>query len=176
MSVENIHLVEQEENIDSLILDDDSYDCPQSSFHIESDIYSQYDDNPYIQSLLHTADLKILQPRMVSRMYSSRKELGLFSLFFSPTLIEGIRSWTQQRMLEQGFGNLSSELFNSYIGIEIAMSLMHCNDPYDYWSEKRFLGSVDIHQIMSRNTFTHIQSSIKFYPIYDHELAGKDPL
>ena len=67
-------------------------------------------------------------------------------------------------------------MLNSYLGIEIATSLTQCDDIYDYWSSKKFLGSTDVSTIMSRNTFTKIRSNLGFYPIYDDEIAAKDPL
>ena len=55
------------------------------------------------------------------------------------------------------------------------MSFMHCNDIYNYWSTKQFLGSRDIPQVMSRNTFTKIRSCAKLYPKYVHDVAANDP-
>ena len=166
-----------EENFDKLILDDDDYFCPDEEFSFEEDNHHpKCDDNPYLKSLFDSADLKILQPALVSRSYKQQKELGLFSLFLTPSLVETIRTWTEKRMIQKGYGSLSLDLLHAYFGVEIAMSLMHCNNIYDYWSSKKFLGSKDISEVMTRKTFTQIRSCLQFYPEYDHELAENDPL
>ena len=155
---------------------DDEFSSPTEAFHIDDYVDGKYDDNEYIQSLLKTADLHILQPDLVKRVFETKKELGLFHLFFQPSLIESCRFWTETRMEKRNYGKLSKSSFNSYLGLEIAMSFMHCNDIYDYWSSKQFLGSRDIPRVMSRNKFTQIRSCVKLYPTYNHDVAVSDPL
>ena len=136
----------------------------------------KYDNNPYIQSLLHTTDLNILQPDLVNRAFQTNKELGLFDLFLPPTLIESFLQWTDANMTKKKYGNLSISKFRTYLGLDIAMSFMHCNNIYNYWSGKCFWGSQNIPQVMSRNTFTQICSCVKLYPKYVHDVAANDPL
>ena len=155
---------------------DEEFSSSTEAYHLDDYVYTKYDNNRYIRSLLQSADLEILQPDLVKRAYQSNKELGLFHLFLPPTLIESFRLWTERSMLKRNNGNLSVSKFNAYLGLEIAMSFMHCNNIYDYWSSKRFLGSRDIPQVMSRNTFTKIRSSVKLYPKYLHDVAANDPL
>ena len=73
---------------------------PTEAFHLDDYVDMKYDNNPYIQSLLDTADLKILQPDLVKQAYQTNKELGLFHLFLPPTLIESFRQWTEISMLK----------------------------------------------------------------------------
>ena len=163
-------------NFHELYYDEGNYRCRSEAYEIQVDDTYLSEENPYIKSLLESANLKIMQPKMVKKEYEERKELGLFNLFFSPDLTQGIFSWTKKKLEAKGSYFLTMDLLHSYLGIEIAMSLMRCNNIYDYWSHKKFFGSHDIKSAMSRNMFTKIRSSLGFYPMYDDEVASKDPL
>ena len=155
---------------------DDEYSSPTEVHNVDDYVHANYETNRYIQSLLQNADLQILQPDLVKRAYCKNKELGLFHLFLTPSLIECFRSWTDISMKKRNCGGLSVSKFNAYLGLEIAMSLTHCNNIYDYWSGKRFFGSRDIPKVMKRNDFTNIRSNVKLYPTYVHDIATNDPL
>jgi Transposase IS4 len=109
------------------------------------------------------------------RVYENRNEKGLFHLFLNQSCLEGIRVWTNAELLRKGKKKVSKEMFNAYIGLDLAMSIVHLNDMHDYWSTKMFLGNDDMKRIMSQDRFTEIRSSLKFYPEYDHAVAVVDP-
>ena len=56
------------------------------------------------------------------------------------------------------------------------MSIVHLNDINDYWSSRMFLRNSNFKEVMSRDTFKQIRSSLKFYPEYNHAVAVADPL
>ena len=145
---------DNEHNFHELYYDEGNYRCRSEAYEIQVDDTYLSEENPYIKSLLESANLKIMQPKMVKKEYEERKELGLFNLFFSPDLTQGIFSWTKKKLEAKGSYFLTMDLLHSYLGIEIAMSLMRCNNIYDYWSHKKFFGSHDIKSAMSRNMFT----------------------
>ncbi len=113
---------------------------------------------------------------LVKREYEERKELGLFHLFLNRSFLECIRKWTNAELSKKGKKKVSTEIFNAYIGLELAMSIVQLNNMHDYWSTKMFLGNEDFKRIISRDMFKEIRSNLKFYPEYDHAVAVVDPL
>ena len=87
---------ENEHNFHKLYYDEENYRCRSEAYEIQVDDTYLSEENPYIKSLLESANLKIMQPKMVKKEYEERKELGLFNLFFSPDLTQGIFSWTKK--------------------------------------------------------------------------------
>jgi Transposase IS4 len=59
--------------------------------------------------------------------------------------------------LRKGKKKVSKEIFNAYIGLELAMPIMNLNDMHDYWSTKMFLENDDVKQIMSQDRLTEIR-------------------
>ena len=166
-----------EEDDGELFIFDDLYYCDEESFELADVPINKYDDNPYIQNLVKTATLNIKKLVQVKKAFLDNGPLGLFNLFLSVPLLESIRIWTEKRFYQKHNKKLPKELFNAYLGIELAMSLTHCNCLKDYWSNKKFLGSADISAVMSRNTFLHIRSCLRFYPDEENiPLKRQDPL
>jgi Transposase IS4 len=124
-------------------------------------------ENEYLRDLINSSGLEILKKTLVQRAYEDRNEKGLFHLFLNQSCLEGIRVWTNAKLLRKGKKKVSKETFNAYIGLELAMSIVHLNDMHDYWSTKKFLRNDDMKQIMSQDRFTEIRSSQKFYPECD---------
>ena len=87
---------DNEHNFHELYYDEGNYRCRSEAYEIQVDDTYLSEENPYIKSLLESANLKIMQPKMVKKEYEERKELGLFNLFFSPDLTQGIFSWTKK--------------------------------------------------------------------------------
>jgi Transposase IS4 len=52
-------------------------------------------------------------------------------------------------LLKKGKKKVSKEIFNAYIGLELAMSIMHLNCMHNNWSTNMFLGNDDLKGIMS---------------------------
>lgn len=130
----------------------------------------------YLEELMNSTGLEILKKNLVHREYEERKEQGLFNVFLNQTFVECVRLWTNVELFKKGKKIVSKELFNAYIGLELAMSISKLNHIRDYWSTKMFLGNVDFKRIMCRDRFKDIRSSLCFYPEYDHEIAVLDPL
>ena len=58
-----------EENGGELTMFDDLYYCDEESFKIEDISINKYDDNRYIQNLLNTATINILNPPKVKKYW-----------------------------------------------------------------------------------------------------------
>lgn len=56
------------------------------------------------------------------------------------------------------------------------MSLVHFNDIEHFCRTKRFLKNAEVILITCYNTFKGSQTSLKFYPKYDHMLFVLNPL
>ena len=131
--------------------------------------------SPYIRQLLENTKLEILQHDEVRNAYKS-KEIGLFHLFLRQSMFNTICKWTNEELVKKGKNRITIEKFKAYVGLEIAMSIVKLNDISDYWSTAMFLGHKDFSNVMSRDDFESIRSSLKFYPTYDHDVASQDPL
>ena len=59
------------------------------------------------------------------------------------SLFDCIKKWTNEKLVNVGHDRISKEMFNAYVGLELAMSLVQLNKISDYWSKKKFLGSQD---------------------------------
>ena len=75
---------------------DDKFSSLIESFHIDTKYYMKYDNNPYIQSLFDTADLKILQSDLVNQQHfffkkirDNRAEQLPGVCYFCPVLVPG---------------------------------------------------------------------------------------
>ena len=86
-----------EENDGELTIFDDLYYCDEETFEIEDVLINMYDDNPYIQHLVKTVTLNILNPPQVKKALVDNGPLGLFNLFFSAPLLESIRVWIEKQ-------------------------------------------------------------------------------
>ena len=93
----NLH----EENDGEFFISDDLYYSDEESFELGDVPINKYDDNPYIQNLVQTATLNILNPCRVKKDFVDNGPLGLFNLFFSNPLLESIRVWTAKRLYEK---------------------------------------------------------------------------
>ena len=90
-----------EEDDGELFIFDDLYYCDEESFEFSDVLINKYDDNPYIQNLIKTATLNILNPSRVKKAFIDNGPLGLFNLFFSNPLLESIRVWTEKRLYKK---------------------------------------------------------------------------
>jgi hypothetical protein len=169
-------------NIEVFELSSDHEDAPMEEFSpvpvTEIDHQLLADENSYIKSLLDATGLEIKREADARLAYEKRKESGLFFLFLNNSFFSAILTWSNKELSKKGKGSINLVMLHAYLGLEIAMSLLQMSDIYDYWSTCMFLGSIDFHHVMSRNTFTTIRANLKFYPDdwYNHNRAVQDPL
>ena len=132
---------------------------------------------PYVRKQVTSAKLIVLQPQRVQQAYDRAGPLGLFFLFLTKTFIKTIWGWTNQHIKD----NVKPKLIGwnqlqAYIGLEMAMSLVHFSDMKEYWAEGLFQGVADFKTTMSRAWFQYIRANIRFYVEYDNKKADEDPL
>jgi len=53
-------------------------------------------------------------------------------------------------------GKCSTDMFNAYIGLEMAMALVQLNSIEDYWRNEKFAGHHDFQSVMSQDHFQKI--------------------
>jgi hypothetical protein len=136
-------------------------------------------DNDYVNGILKSADLHILQPGQVSSAYnSSWKESDLFHLFFTKNFLETICKWSNEALISKGHKSCSSKEFFAYIGLELGMSLVKYNDIKSYWASGCFVEHDTFRDCMSRTRFQNIRSAVRFsaQSSYDANMAHNDPL
>ena len=138
----------------------------------------------YINNLKAVGGLHIHSKAAVATILESPEmEIKLFHLFIMRSYFEAVRQWANEKFqlssnshkLKQG---LADSLFMSYIGLELGMSLVHCNHMINYWLEDMFAGHMTFKNCLSQNEFQSIHSSISLSSssLYNHEIASNDPL
>ena len=121
-------------------------------------------------------DLKT--PELYKKCFKQEGPLGLFYLFFSRCCLDNIRLWSLVDL-----GSLTNntkakcrpDMFNAYIGLEMAMSLIQMNSIEEFWQTKKFSGHPDFKNVMSWEHFQKIRSAIKLHPPTADRPKG-DPL
>jgi hypothetical protein len=136
-------------------------------------------DNDYVRSILQLANLCILQPTLVNKVYDNEdRERNLFHLFFTKNYLETVCCWTAKELGMKGKRPCTAVEFYAFIGLELGMSLLKYNSIKSYWSKGCFIGHETFHDTMSRNRFESIRASARLTSIqaYDNEMAARDPL
>ena len=108
-------------DLKELLLDDSNY-FPDKSYEIQEDKQAKDLDNPYIKSLYETAKLKILHRDLVDNEWNKRHEIGLFRLFLSAPLINGLKTWTENKMYKTFGAKVTEDSFNAYHSISKQLS------------------------------------------------------
>jgi len=120
-------------------------------------------DNDYVNGILKSADLHILQPGQVSLASNSpQKESDLFYLFFTKNFLETVCKWSNEALISKGHKSCSSKVFFAYIGLELGMSLVKSHDIKSYWAKGCFVGHDTFWDCMPRTCFQHILSAVRF--------------
>ena len=96
----NMETQSDNNTFEDVILDTDSYHCHEEAYENQLDNDGMYEDNKYIQSLIESADLRLLQTDIIDKQLEENNELNLFFLFLSPSLLENIRIWTNDNLTE----------------------------------------------------------------------------
>jgi hypothetical protein len=136
-------------------------------------------DNDYVNGILKSANLYILQLGQVSLAYnSSQRESDLFHLFFTKNFLETVCKWSNEALISKGHNSCSSKEFFAYIGLELGMSLVKYNDIKSYWASGCFVGHNTFRDCMSRTHFLNIRSAVQFseQSTYDANMDHNDPL
>ena len=133
---------------------------------------------PYIAKILQQLSLKLLQEPRIKKAYKDHGYLGLFCLFITRSWFEAMRTWLNMKRKEKGLDAVNEYIFNAYVGLEMAMSLVRMNTIDSYWRDEMFMGQKDFKETMSRPKFTSIRSNITLCNpgMYDHEEVSNDPL
>ena len=174
----NLSIEEIEQSFHQFLINEKDYDYLDKfpTNEISIDEVESIKQNSYIRSLRENSDLETLKKEHVQNEYVEKKDYGLSNLFMNQKLFDCIRKWTNEKLVNVGRDRISKEMFNTYVGLELAMSLVQLNKIIDYWSKKKFLGSQDFKEVTSGNNFTKIRSNLKIYPKCEHDVAVKDPL
>ena len=111
-------------------------------------------------------------------MYKDANELGLFHLFITRQWFKAMRNWVNINLAAKGLTTINEIQFDTYVGLELATSLVSLNTLQGYWSNKMFCGQADFKDTMPRDLFLLIRSNIVLCPpsTYDHDEASKDPI
>ena len=121
----NIELIEQ--SFDQFFINEKDYlyldEFPTSE--ILTPEVESIEQNSYIRSLRENFDLEIL--KNAQNEYVEKKEYGLFNLFMNQSLFDCIRKWTNDKLVNVGREHISKEMFNAYVGLELAMLLVQLN-------------------------------------------------
>ena len=115
---------------------------------------------------------------MVKKVFEKEGALGLFHLFLTKSFFNSIVEWTHQKYVSLAKPTISKEDFQTYLGLELAMSLSHQNSIAGYWSNKAFIGVKGFQEVMCRNKFQRIRSSLQFRPmgVDSLDIKHQDPL
>jgi Transposase IS4 len=170
---------DEEDYEDAIEMANDDYSPDEEYVLTEMTALEEHDlieQSTYLQGLMSSTKLKILQPNAVKEAYSERGNKGLFNLFLNGRFFSNVLSWTNGELAKKGHATVSREAFDAYLGLELAMSLNQLNQISYYWSTKTFLGNVDFRETMSRDMFCCIRSCLKFHEDRTHANAFTDPL
>ncbi|GMF49486.1 unnamed protein product [Phytophthora fragariaefolia] len=107
--------------------------------------------------------LHIVREREVKAAYRERRELGLFSLFFTREFRDSLQSWTNKLLKEKGRPETTVYELDAYIGLEIAMSFNPVTEMKELWSQKPFMGQADFGSTMARNRFEAIRARFQVH-------------
>jgi Transposase IS4 len=94
----------------------------------------------YVQYLLDSSQLHIIQPDNVKKAYKTAGVLGLFHLFITSSWFESMRVWTNKRLISKGKKVVSKNQFRAYVGLELAMSIIQMNNMRSFWQSEMFTG------------------------------------
>ena len=139
-------------------------------------------DCEYVQKIEKASKLHILKEPYLRKAFTENQEYGLFSTFFTKSLMKCILNWTNEKLKTTieliDMKTITSLELEAYIGLEMAMSIIQLNDMKDYWSTKMFLGCEMFTKTMARDRFLAIRSriQIKVPGTYTHDQSHTDPL
>lgn len=71
---------------------------------------------------------------------------------------------------------MSENVLIAYVGLEISSLLNAQNDLSEYLCTNMLQGNTDFCEVISKDTFTSIGSSLRFCRSYGHCSATKEPL
>lgn len=131
----------------------------------DSNLYTFEDDysNPYIDKLTRISSTNIQNLNTAKTAFENKKERGLFNLFFTENLTDTIVDWTNSNYARTGTQTICKNDVNTFIGLELAMSLKKGGNIEEHWSKEPFLGDPNFALYSSRekhqNIRTHIQST-----------------
>ena len=149
-------------------------------FAQDVDTYTIAEEHPYINTILESSKLHVLQENKVKSNYENYGVGGLFRLFLKDKFLDGILQWTNDALTKDARHVIDKQDLYMYISLEIGMSLVGYNQIKDFWAEGLFLGHDDFKNAMSRNRFSEIRSHIKIHPPFmdkqDPNINKNDPL
>ena len=102
----------------------------------------------YVRNLKSSCGLHVMKPKICKNSWCCENHEGLFKIFLNNSFLYCVYKWTNIELEKNGHNQMSRKEFNSYIGLEIAMSLNSFNQLKDYWSTKTFLGNIDFKHTM----------------------------
>ena len=93
----------------------------------------------YINRLISNSNTTIKNVEAVKTTHANKKEVGLFDLFFTESLRKSILEWTNKHYSRSGACTVCKDDLDTFVGLEMAMSLKKGGSIKDNWSSKPFL-------------------------------------
>ena len=118
-------------------------------FESEDDQQVKNVSNEFLSSLESSSGLKVLQRVRCMKKLKTQDYSGLVSLFFGDKMIDTIWKFTNVRLIQKGYKKTTKKMFRAYIGLEMAMSIVHFNNIKSYWRTGVFVGHEDFKSTMS---------------------------
>lgn len=125
------------------------------------DVNEAKQENSYIRSLADESTIHLLQEHAIRRAWETKKELGLFRLFLNNSYLQNMVAWTNPFLARKNAQSIRVHDVQGYLGLELMMSLIQCNDIDQYWCQKRFYRNNDIQNVMSRDRFQMIRANLR---------------
>ena len=85
------------------------------------------DSNAYVEEVLLSSDLLILQEGWVKAEYEKAQAVGLFHLFFTRQYFQVVTAWTNKRLKADYNMTISYEKLLAFVGLEMAMGIVLFN-------------------------------------------------
>lgn len=135
-------------------------------------------DNEYMQELMDSSGLFILQEAKVKKAYEVNKEIDLFHLYFTWQYINLLYQWTNAQLIERYNVRITDNKMLAYIGLEMGMSLIGYNNIPKYLKDNAFSGHKECSNTMSCTDFQNIHANITFCPTQEsnQEAVVVEPL
>ena len=118
----------------------------------------------YLNDLVESSKLKILNQKLVNDLYNSEVYVGLFKCFLRMYFMKKVLCWTNTNLMFKDKRFIDLDGLFCFFGLEIASSIVKYNQLRDYWNHGKFLGHNDFIDTMGRDRFLTTRSFLKIHP------------